>query len=203
LPTTTSDRENDARPGEKDVITTARNGSTLFFTDSRAGNGGNDSITAADGEADRVDCGQGLDSLSSDRTDTLANCEGATGVLKVAKAGSVDPGAAATIRVAWEHPQSWRKLRMLAIRVVDERGAPVGDVAVRPGAKRVVASGATLRLAKSRVSIDRSGKRAVARIRVRPTAALAGTTLGVDVTATDRAGKRQVAERADVLKIGG
>ena len=168
--------------------------------------GGNDYIAATDGTVDHsISCGSGTDTTSRDNTDPAGDsCEsGGVGILKAKRAGAVQAGQTATLRVAWEHPRSWRKLRSLDVRITTAAGAPVGTVAVKPQTERVAATGAALRLRAGDVRLERAGKRAIALIRVKPTAVLAGGKLGIEVEATDRSGKRQVALRDAVLRVAG
>lgn len=54
------------------------------------GGAGDDLVRANDGEADRVECGEGFDAVVADSKDTLAGCESVTRQTDVLRSGSYD-----------------------------------------------------------------------------------------------------------------
>ena len=111
------------------------------------------------------------------------------------------PGAIARLRLSWTHPQSWRKLRRVELRVL--RGAKtVGGVVVRPGAAGLRARGA-IRLVTPGSRLIRDGKTVTAELALRVDAAPAAQPLRVDVAAVDRRGRRQLERGAATIRLRG
>jgi hypothetical protein len=159
-------------------------------SDTFIANGGNDFISANDGVGDIVGCGLGTDSAQLDSQDGFVSCENRTvGKLQLSPAAiTAKAGKPAKVRVSWRHPQGWRKLRKLELRLI-QGGVPVGEITIRPGRDRIAADGA-VKLVRSRLS--REGRTVVAKLALRLDGSLAGRTLKTEVEATDVSGARQV-----------
>ena len=109
------------------------------------------------------------------------------------------PGAIAHLRLSWTHPQSWRKLRRVELRVL--RGAKaVGRVVVQPGDARLRARGA-IRLVTPDSRLVRHGKTVTAELALRVDGAPAAKPLRVDVAAVDRRGRRQLERGAATIRL--
>jgi Ca2+-binding RTX toxin-like protein len=111
--------------------------------DSLEAGAGNDVVDARDGEPDFVDCGTEADGLSRDIGEgAIKGCESAqVGVLRLAaKAIDAQADEPAPVTLSWRHPDGWRKLRTVTLRLVRD-GVAVGDVTIRPRGKRINAEG--------------------------------------------------------------
>ena len=97
--------------------------------------------------------------------------------------------------MSWSHPESWRKLRTVQLRLRLRRQV-VGEITIRPGRDRVADNGA---VHGKRARILTEGKTVEAGLRVNKS--LAGQTLSVDVEATDRRGARQVERDAGKVRV--
>jgi hypothetical protein len=162
-------------------------------TDTFIANGGNDFIDANDGVLDLVGCGGGLaDTARLDSEDVQGGCENRTvGKLGLAPAAiEAKSDRPAQVRLSWRHPTSWRKLRKLELRLIQD-GAPVGEVTIRPGRDRMAAEGA-LELVRGQSRLSRKGKTVVAKLALRLDDSLSGMTLGTEVEAIDVSGARQI-----------
>jgi hypothetical protein len=171
--------------GEAGESMTGGPGSDTFIA-----NGGNDFISANDGVGDIVGCGLGTDSAQLDSQDGFVSCENRTvGKLQLSPAAiTAKAGKPAKVRVSWRHPQGWRKLRKLELRLI-QGGVPVGEITIRPGRDRIAADGA-VKLVRSRLS--REGRTVVAKLALRLDGSLAGRKLKTEVEATDVSGARQI-----------
>jgi hypothetical protein len=127
--------------GGGDTITGARGGDLLNGSagrDTITGDAGNDVIQARDGEQDTVGCGTETDTALVDNgLDLFGGCErfDSVGVLGLTpKAAQVRAGRAAVLKLSWRHPESWRQLRNVTLKLGDDgvRSRPGGC----PGARR-------------------------------------------------------------------
>ena len=114
----------DGGAGDDKVIGTAQNdrltggpGRDFVFGDS-----GSDRLFTDDFDIDRVLCGDGLTDVA--RTDTaeeeISGCETVERVGKLAlapKALTAEAGETARLRLSWTHPQSWRKLHAITLKL--------------------------------------------------------------------------------------
>jgi RTX calcium-binding nonapeptide repeat (4 copies) len=172
--------------------------------DSLFGDSGADRLFTDDGFADRVSCGDGLSDVA--RTDTaeleIKGCETIekVGTLALApKALTAEAGETARLRMSWTHPESWRKLRAITVKLRTREGI-VGRVAIRPRTEQIVDAGAVEVVGK-RTRLTSEDKTVTARLALRLPARLAGRTLAVDVEATDGRGRRQLERDAGTLRI--
>jgi hypothetical protein len=99
--------------------------------------------------------------------------------------------------VTWRHPESWRKLRSVQVRVLDD-GIAVGSVAIAPHSRKLTAKGA-VRLVRGDSSVSRKGATARARLALRLDPSVSGRRLRLEVEAVDTRGRRQI-ERAGTLR---
>jgi hypothetical protein len=156
--------------------------------------GGNDFIVANDGVGDAVGCGLGDDDTARlDNLDGFSSCENRTvvGKLQLApKAIRAKADQPVQVRLSWRHPTSWRELRKLELRLV-QRGAPVGEVTIRPGKDGIRADGA-IELVRRESRLSRQGRTVVAQLALRLDGSLAGQRLETEVEATDVRGARQL-----------
>jgi Ca2+-binding RTX toxin-like protein len=193
--------------GGNDTITGGRGDDTL--STGTGNNGvtagiGNDLIFARNGEIDNIDCGDNTDTAERDTDENrVVGCErGQVGALRVtpttvqAKAGDTT-----RLRLSWRHPQDWRRLRKLELRLTRD-GVPVGEVTIRPQSGRISADGA-VELVRKRSGLTRKGKTVAARLALRLDESLAGQTLRVEVEATDARGRRQLERGAGTVRVLG
>jgi len=170
--------------------------------DSLEAGAGNDVVDARDGEPDFVDCGTEADTLSRDTGEgTVKGCESVqVGVLRLTpEAVRTEAGKPARLVLSWRHPQSWRKLRTVALRVTQD-GLPVGEVTINPRNGRMTDKGA-VRLVRRASRIAHDGKTASARLAVRVDPSLAGRRLRLEVEATDVRGRRQLERNAGSIRV--
>jgi hypothetical protein len=192
--------------GGNDTISGLGGNDTLSAgTGNNTVNGGteNDVIFARNGGIDSVDCGENPnDSDTADRDQVesrVVGCENVTvGVLRlVPKAVAAEAGKTARLRLSWRHPQDWRKLRTVELRLTRD-GMPVGEVTIRPRRERIADDGA-IRVERGRI-VTR-GKTVTARLALRLDESLAGQTLRAEVEATDRRGRRQLERDAGTVRV--
>ena len=162
--------------------------------DTLRGKDGDDTLFANDGERDStVSCSNGFDTATFDSLDTPFDCEdrSVVGTLRLAPATiEAEAGEPARVRLSWRHPQAWRKLRKIELRLF--RGpVPVGTVTIRPRAERISADGAAA-IVRRQTRLTRKGRTVTARLALRLDPSLAGQTLRAEVEATDTRGARQV-----------
>jgi hypothetical protein len=172
-------------------------------SDTLLAQGGSDTIFANDGEGDTVGCGLGTDTAHLDSRDGFDSCENRpVGVLRLApKTIAATAGKAANLRMSWRHPQAWRKLRTVELRLYAGR-LQVGRVTIRPRNGKIDAAGA-LELMRKRSKLARSGKTVTARLALRLDESLAGKRLRAEVEATDARGARQVEPDAGRVRVAG
>jgi len=109
------------------------------------------------------------------------------------------PGAVAHLRLSWTHPESWRNLRRVELRML--RGAKaVGRVVVQPGDAILRARGA-IRLVTRDSRLIRDGKTVIAELALRVDGAPSAQPLRVDVAAVDRRGRRQLEQGAATIRL--
>ena len=168
------------------------------------GDSGSDRLFTDDGDVDRVLCGDGLTDVA--RTDTaeleISGCETVekVGTLTLTpKALTAEAGEPARLRLSWTHPQSWRKLRAITLKL-RTRERVVGRVDIRLRSERITDAGA-VDVVRKRGRLTGKGKTVTARLALRLHNSLAGRTLSVDVEATDRRGHRQLERDAGTLSI--
>jgi hypothetical protein len=198
----------DGGAGDDKVIGTAQNdrltggpGVDFVFGDS-----GSDRLFTDDGDVDRVLCGDGLTDVA--RTDTaeleITGCETVekVGTLTLApKALTAAAGETARLRLSWTHPQSWRKLRAITLKL-RTRERVVGRVDIRPHSARIADAGA-LELVRKRTRLTGKGTTVTASLALRLHDSLAGRTLTADVEATDSRGQRQLERDAGTVRVAG
>ena len=172
---------------------------------------GNDTIDAADGEADQVDCGVGEDTAKVDAIDTVVNCE------KVEKAGTVagpegqqqgpanNGPAVAKLAVVGKAARSALKAGKLAL-ALDCAGACRITVTATVGQKtakklglktRTLATGSKTMLgagkAKVTLKLAKAAKKRLSKVRGK-------LAVAVKVTVTDAAGAKQTMTKQLSLK---
>ncbi len=169
--------------------------------DSHIGGAGIDVVDARDNNPDFVDCGTEVDSLSRDNTEgTVRNCESVqVGVLRLAdKTIEAAANKPSPVLLSWRHPDGWRNLRTVTLRLMDDQ-QPVGEVVIRPRGKRVTAEGVA-KLARG-TRLTQSGKTVTAKLGLRIDSAMAGRTLDLEVEATDTRGRRQLERAAGSIRV--
>jgi hypothetical protein len=170
--------------------------------DALTGGSGVDFVDAADGDPDFVDCGTEADTVKRDVTEgVVRNCETTqVGVLRLADT-SIDAAAGkpAAVELSWRHPEGWRKLRTVTLRLMDDQ-REVGEVVIRPRGERVSAEG-DARLVRAATRLTHRGKAVTARLALRLDPELAGRTLGLEVEATDTRGRRQLERAAGTIRV--
>ena len=181
-----------------DIIEGGTGGDTLLAE------GGADTLFAADGEGDVVGCGLGIDTAQLDNLDGHSSCENRpVGVLRLApKTLRAQAGEPARLRLSWRHPQGWRKLRSIELRLLSQAGAELGEVTIRPRAERISDRGA-VKVMRKRTRLTRKGKTVTARLAVRLHKSLAGQSLKAEVEATDTRGRRQLQRDAGSVRVAG
>jgi hypothetical protein len=176
-------------------------------TDTLKAFGSADQLFSNDTEpGDRLFCGAGGDTATTDAVEaTVSDCETRTvvGTLRLTPARlQTTAGETAQLRLSWRHPQSWRKLRTIELRLLSEAGAEVGEVTIRPRAERISDRGA-IEVMRKRTRLTRKGKTVTARLAVRLDKSQAGQTLMTEVEATDTRGRRQLNDDAGTVRVIG
>jgi hypothetical protein len=174
-------------------------------TDTLKAFGGEDQVSIADGELDRLFCGAGFDTASTDAVETtVSDCEKRTavGTLRLAPTRvQAEAGETAQLRLSWSHPKGWRKLRAIDLRLT--RGeVPVGEITIQPRRGRISDRGAVKVLDKA-TRLTRKGKTVTAQLALRLDKSLAGRTLQAEVEATDTRGARQLERDAATVRVAG
>ena len=178
---------------------------TMFGGDSNdvlLGGNGNDFANSVAGGADVVSGGPGTDQVFADFSDTLSTVE--QKFLQVGKLGGSaktikgDAGDTLSLPLTWTHPKTWKNLRSVEAIMFD--GAKqVGLVKLTPAGK--VSAEGSVSLAQGATEIGRRGKTVTAKLAFKVAKSLAGQTLSVDIAATDKDGKRQVATAARSIRV--
>jgi len=166
----------------------------------------NDVIESVDNGPDEIRCGEGDDdTLNRDLQDVDASdCEivNSVGTLALApKALAAEAGETAKLRLSWTHPQSWRKLRKVTLRL-SLREQVVGRIAIRPRSERISGRG-VVDVVRKHTRLTREGKTVTARLALRLDERLAGKTLTAEVEATDTRGRRQLERDAATVRVAG
>jgi hypothetical protein len=195
----------DGGPGS-DTLTGGQGGDYLVSgpgeNETLLGREGNDHVSARDGEFDLVGCGSGDNDTAELDTgsDAFSGCENRpVGTLQLAsKAVRAKAGEVARVALRWRHPHGWRQLDRVQLRLLDGN-VPVGEVVLRPAAKRMQADG-VVALVRKASRIRPAGKAITARLALKLDESLAGRTLRLEVEATGRNGSRQL-ERAGTLRV--
>jgi Ca2+-binding RTX toxin-like protein len=164
------------------------------------GQAGDDQLLAADGQADTLRGGPGADSAQHDAIDALDGVEADSPVVGRARmterAVHTRAGRTTRLGLAWTHPQSWRRLKMINLHAFDG-GREVGEVYVpMHGAAR---GSGDLSLVSSRLT--HHAKTARTRLAVRLPRSLSGKTLRLDLEAADRDGHLQIVSGVGELKV--
>jgi len=166
---------------------------------------GSDTIFAKDGESDVVGCGSGpeIDTAHLDPDDIDGGCEDVeVGVLRLTpKTVRADVDEPARMRLSWRHPDGWKQLRTIALRLRDGL-VPVGEITIHARAGRIAGDGAT-KVARKQTRLTRKGKTVTARLALRLDESLAGRALKADVVAADRRGQRQLERNAGMVRVAG
>jgi hypothetical protein len=197
--------------GGRDVIV---GGPGIDFMSGRAGV---DRLVASDADRDTLDCGadtpdEALVNPAGESSTTA--CErivtvrppvsgtGPVGSLSLRpKALHADAREVARLRLSWRHPRSWRRLRLIELRLVHGHRR-LGAVAIRPRGRRINARGA-VRLVRRASRIKRNGKTVSARLALRLDRSLAGRRLRIEVEAVDTRRRRQIVRNAGSIRIAG
>ncbi len=166
------------------------------------GDAGNDVIEAQDNAPDRVRCGGDADTVNADLADAdTTGCEvvSLVGTLGLTpKALRAEAGEALRLKLSWTHPEDWKKLRRVALRLRSGDDV-VGRVVIEPGAERMSAGGAVRLLKASRLS-HRAGA-VTARLSLELAPRLAGRTLEADVAASDVDGRSRLERGAATIRV--
>jgi RTX calcium-binding nonapeptide repeat (4 copies) len=183
--------------------------------DFMSGRAGVDRLVASDADRDTLDCGTDApdealvhpvgesSTTACERIVTVrppASSTGPVGRLSLRpKALHAEAGEVARLRLSWRHPRSWRRLRLIELRVVhgDRR---LGAVAIRPRGRRINARG-VVELVRRAGRIKRTGKSVSVRLALRLDRSLAGRRLRFEVVAVDRRGRRQIERNAGSIRI--
>ena len=150
---------------------------------------GADTIFAAHADRDTIDCGTNpftvSDTLTADASEgSVRGCENSlVGKLRLKASGSA-------VDVSWTHPQAWKKLRSVTVRVLDDT-REIGTSRSLRAAPKLVAKGA-VKLGRES-ALTRAGKTVSAKLALKVDKAFAGRKLAFEVEATDVDGRRQVA----------
>ena len=163
---------------------------------------GNDVVLARNGSFDTIDCGTETDTLERDADEPSgAGCERVqVGVLCLTpKTVVAEAGKTAELRLSWRHPQGWRKLREVELRLTRD-SVTVGKITIRTRGGRIVSDGA-VDVERNHTRLSRKAKTVSARLAVRVDKSLAGQTLTTEVEATDRRGARQLERNAGTVRV--
>ena len=102
------------------------------------------------------------------------------------------------LKMSWKHPQSWRELRKLEVRLYDGK-QEVGMINARPAGGRLSENGLVDLMAGSK--LGHHGKWVTAKLALDVPKSLAGKDLRVDVTATDTDGHKQLVRAAGTIRV--
>jgi hypothetical protein len=172
--------------------------------DTLIGRGGSDTLIADEGDIDRVLCGDGFADVAFTDTaeEEISGCETrkSVGTLHLTpKALRAKTGETAYMRLSWRHPQGWRKLRKVELRLTRDQ-LPVGEITIHSQAGRISDRGAA-EVVRKRTRLTRKGNTVAARLALRLGDRLAGQTLKAEVEATDRRGRRQLERDAATVRV--
>jgi hypothetical protein len=156
-----------------------------------------------DETVDTLFCGAGLDEATTDATEaTVRDCETRTavGTLHLGPTRlQATAGETARLRLSWRHPQGWRKLRKVELRLTRD-AVRVGGITIRPRGGRISDRGA-VEVIRKRTRLTRKGKTVAARLAVRLDESLAGQSLKAEVEATDTRGAHQLERDAGTVRV--
>ena len=174
--------------------------------DTLSGDEGSDTLFGVDGHFDFLRGGSEFDTGTMDKLEdpgTAGEIEsitfGTVGKARMApQVVAAKAGGSATLDVSWTHPQSWRDLRNVMVRLLrGTKQLAMINVSPRDGSLR--ADGAVELARGSRVT--RHGNTVHAKLALRVDRSLAGQTLRVDVAATDRDGRTQTEPDTGALRV--
>ena len=175
-----------------------------FNQDDLNGGSEDDVFHAIDGTDDVIFGGPGFDTANADKIDRFTDKVelrhiAPIGRLKLApRVLKAEAGMISRLKVAWMHPQSWRELRKLEVRLYDGKQA-VGMINARPAAGRVSGTGVVELMDGSKVG--HHGKWVTAKLAMDVPKSLAGRDLRVDVKATDIHGHGQLERAAGTIRV--
>jgi hypothetical protein len=165
-----------------------------------------DTLFSVDGQLDQIQGGTGFDNATVDSFDETPNdveqrFVASAGVLKVADpVMQVRAGSAARLStLTWKHPQAWKRLRKLEVRLASS-GQTVGSIVIRPKSKHISSEGAVRALAGASY-VSHRGKTVKVRLAVRLPRSLAGEALRMDVIGWDRDGHEQHEPSAGLVRV--
>jgi hypothetical protein len=101
--------------------------------------------------------------------------------------------------LSWRHPQGWRRLRAIELRLTRDQ-VPVGEIMIRARAGRISDRGAA-EVVPKRTRLTRKGNTVAARLAVRLDESLASQTLQAEVEATDTRGARELERDAGTVRV--
>ena len=134
---------------------------------------------------------------------TIVNDDPVLGVSSLVPAhAKVEVHERIALDLTWTHPQAWRNLRFIDVRIVDDRGV-VLSVRFHEGRdtlRRLETSGATLDLAESGI-VTSSVPSVTLRLQLRFKPSAAGRRYRVEAAATDDAGNGQGFETVGTLEV--
>ena len=168
-------------------------------------NGGTegDVFHAIEGDRDVIFGGPGSDTANADKLDRFTDVVEKRfiqpiGQLKLApRVLKAEAGMISRLKMGWKHPQSWRELRKLELRLYDGK-QEVGMINARPAAGRLSENGLVDLMAGSK--LGHHGKWVTAKLALDVPKSLAGKNLRVDVTATDTDGHKQLVRAAGTIR---
>ena len=171
-------------------------------TDTILANGGDDQVRASDGVFDIVGCGTGDDTVTLDDSDGFTSCERRVGVgaLRLTPATiAAQPGEVVRARLSWRHPRSWRNLRSIELRLMQD-GLPVGEITDPPAGR------ADRSRRRGRARAPRQPAHAQGQDRDRPAVDPARQATGrpdarLEVEATDTRGRQQLERGAGTIRV--
>jgi hypothetical protein len=156
-------------------------------------------------QIDRLFGGSGVDEAFIDQFDSVvSSIEGVhrgepVGQLKLApRVLKAEAGMISRLKMSWKHPQSWRELRKLELRLYDGK-QEVGMINARPAGGRLSENGLVDLMAGSK--LGHHGKWVTAKLALDVPKSLAGKDLRVDVTATDTDGRKQLVRAAGTIRV--
>ncbi len=167
------------------------------------GDGGADTLNSVDSAADIVIGGSEFDNAIRDSHDSLSGVESfnqnPVGRLTLApRLLKAEAGRTERLTMRWKHPESWRELRKVQMKVYRGEKA-VAVVDARPGRGSLSSSGAVELMSGSKLS--HRGKWVTAKLALRLPKSLWGEDLRVDVRATDSDGQRQLERGAGTIEL--
>lgn len=170
------------------------------------GGDGNDTLFSLDKSAGDILSGRaGFDTATTDSGDDTtggdieALTKTAVGRLRLAPAVvDAQAGKIAHVRLHWTHPEAWRELRNVELRLVGD--STVGTITSDPRTGSLEGDG-RVKLIAGQSRLSHHGKTVTARLALRLPDSLAGQDLRVDVQATDQRGKKQLEPAAGAIRV--